>query len=476
MSVFCDDISRERAYFSSYNHGLSEISLALSVFEWGDALDASGRELRCSARNLTNGELDEDYRLRIIFAPYNIDTRGEFEDFESLCNYYSIPAAAIVERQNDVSHSFRAMPTHSSGDVKMSWCHCLSKDVQFQPTGGSLFPDRGTRKESQAVGYVRRSSAGRPAGPMSWHASDYFLHVVPGEGDSRSVKSATLLCFGASDTLVARFQTLLGDTTWRQALQEPYLLFDIIYDELYNNVDGLAWNLANTFRDMELSTLDHANGTDTRRTESGPTIEFAALHNMSKHCFHMNEVVDGAILALSNLVDHLESLSPSSGGTTSSIVVSALKYRIMLMRSTQLRLRSLEKRMTNIISLSFNLVTQKDSRVMQNDSYAMKTIAVLTLVFLPAAGIGTVFSMPFFNVDFQNHSTNTLEVARSFWIFWIITVPITAALFFGWWWWSLHRAKNRGVDRKGASESKPSHPISVSHEKEGMSRDHWDNV
>ena len=84
---------------------------------------------------------------------------------------------------------------------------------------------------------------------------------------------------------------------------------------------------------------------------------------------------------------------------------------------------------------------------MQNDSYAMKTIAVLTLLFLPAAGIGTIFSMPFFNVDFQNRATENLEVARSFWIFWIVTLPITAALFAAWW-WAYRRAWLRRIVRK----------------------------
>lgn len=44
---------------------------------------------------------------------------------------------------------------------------------------------------------------------------------------------------------------------------------------------------------------------------------------------------------------------------------------------------SLEHRYTNAVQ-AFNTITQQDSKVLKGDSKAMKTIAFLTMVFLPA--------------------------------------------------------------------------------------------
>lgn len=100
--------------------------------------------------------------------------------------------------------------------------------------------------------------------------------------------------------------------------------------------------------------------------------------------------------------------------------------------------------MSNVIQLSFNLVTQADSGVMKadsavlkTDSRAMKFIAFLTLVFLPATGVASVFSTPFFDVDWESPDTEekVLRTAKSFWIFWAVVLPLTLVgllLCFAW--------------------------------------------
>ena len=115
----------------------------------------------------------------------------------------------------------------------------------------------------------------------------------------------------------------------------------------------------------------------------------------------------------------------------------ALDYRKRSFQSTLLRLHSLEKRMSNVIQLSFNLVTQADSSVLKTDSRAMKFIAFLTLVFLPATGVASVFSTPFFDVDWESPGSNdrSLRTAKSFWLFWAVVLPLTLVgllLCFAW--------------------------------------------
>ena len=252
----------------------------------------------------------------------------------------------------------------------------------------------------------------------------------------------TLLCLGAPRRVVNRFYYLLRNPSWREAVEEPFLLFSIVYDELYHLVDQLAWGLADCFRPMEKGTLDRARNTNEVFHVSS---DFISLHNISKHCIYMNEAVEAATQTLDNMMAHLITKSGNSTSTT----ISSLQYRKTMFQSTQLRLRSLEKRMANIISLSFNLVTQQDSRVMQNDSSAMKAIAVMTLIFLPATGISSIFSTPFFSVTFDEPENRMLKVAACFWIFWVVTVPLTALIFLLWLW--IYR---QAKEKRGGSKSR----------------------
>jgi hypothetical protein len=156
----------------------------------------------------------------------------------------------------------------------------------------------------------------------------------------------------------------------------------------------------------------------------------------------MIEAAEASIIMLEAMVARLSRRVSPSDMTLDA--VDSLEYRKRSFQSTLLRLGSLEKRMSNVIQLSFNLVTQADSGVMKadsavlkTDSRAMKFIAFLTLVFLPATGVASVFSTPFFDVDWDLPDTEekVLRTARSFWIFWAVVLPLTLVgllLCFAW--------------------------------------------
>lgn len=75
-----------------------------------------------------------------------------------------------------------------------------------------------------------------------------------------------------------------------------------------------------------------------------------------------------------------------------------------------------------------------DSRALaeaaSRDAKAMKTLAVVTMVYLPPTAIATVFGMPFFNWD--NKSSN---VKGTFWIYWATAIPLTVLTLLVWWAW-----------------------------------------
>lgn len=97
--------------------------------------------------------------------------------------------------------------------------------------------------------------------------------------------------------------------------------------------------------------------------------------------------------------------------------VSAIRYRKRTFKSSLLRVYGLEKR-------AINGTQTYQAQLAQADSHAMKFIAFLTLVSLPVTGVATVFSSPFFSIDFDEDST-PLRVARCFWKFWVFVGPLT---------------------------------------------------
>ncbi|KAG8670558.1 hypothetical protein FPOAC1_009980 [Fusarium poae] len=81
----------------------------------------------------------------------------------------------------------------------------------------------------------------------------------------------------------------------------------------------------------------------------------------------------------------------------------------------------------------FNLITQHDSylqarlaRESLRDSKAMKTLSILTILFLPGAFIATVFSTNMFDFKSNNQQVR---------IYFAIVIPLTAVLMIGWLLW-----------------------------------------
>jgi Mg2+ and Co2+ transporter CorA len=71
----------------------------------------------------------------------------------------------------------------------------------------------------------------------------------------------------------------------------------------------------------------------------------------------------------------------------------------------------------------YNLMQSRIGDATLRDSSAMKSIAVLTMVFLPSTALATIFSMgSFFD---QSPSNRHIVVSSQFWVFWAISIPIT---------------------------------------------------
>ncbi|KAF2716507.1 hypothetical protein K431DRAFT_235238 [Polychaeton citri CBS 116435] len=91
-----------------------------------------------------------------------------------------------------------------------------------------------------------------------------------------------------------------------------------------------------------------------------------------------------------------------------------------------------ESRRDNLLNLEIAKQTAQVADETRRDGQAMKTIAVLTLVFLPGTAIASFFSMNMFNWE---PGPGEKVVSGYLWIYFAVTVPITLGFLGFWMWW-----------------------------------------
>jgi hypothetical protein len=112
-----------------------------------------------------------------------------------------------------------------------------------------------------------------------------------------------------------------------------------------------------------------------------------------------------------------------------------------------------EKQLFNLIAQrdsKLNIRLAKDSRTIASsskpDSTSMKTLAAVTVTFLPATFVSSLFAMPLFNWDAQG---NSQVIKHRFWIYWAVTAPLTIATLIIWISWTHRQSLNyRAQDKK----------------------------
>ncbi|KAI1385579.1 glycoside hydrolase family 31 protein [Hypoxylon trugodes] len=119
--------------------------------------------------------------------------------------------------------------------------------------------------------------------------------------------------------------------------------------------------------------------------------------------------------------------------------IPSLKRR---MHASQEYLGYLKERAERLSAVLFTLLTHEDSathaeladasrriaEASKRDSSSMKTVAVMTMAFLPATFIAALFSVP--SLDWQ--ATNGPVIQNNFWVYWAFTLPATAIVFGLW--------------------------------------------
>ncbi|KAJ3476728.1 hypothetical protein NLG97_g9030 [Lecanicillium saksenae] len=123
------------------------------------------------------------------------------------------------------------------------------------------------------------------------------------------------------------------------------------------------------------------------------------------------------------------------------------------------------KRVDIQINAIFNMMTQEDTlngielaksthqiaHASYRDSSSMKTLAIVTMFFLPGSFVSALFSMPMFKWDKVDADSRSIGVGLlpQFSLYWAITLPLTVVTFvlYFMWLWQLKRERDQGFDR-----------------------------
>jgi hypothetical protein len=121
-----------------------------------------------------------------------------------------------------------------------SWFHFLCKNIPVVEVDGV----------KQIVNRTRTGKKDLSQADFSWVRSAYCLKTKS-LGATKGWSEVTLVAFGGGTLLWEKFDELSSNASWQDILTDSYCLFDVVFECLYAQIDGLAWDLAHVYGQEE---------------------------------------------------------------------------------------------------------------------------------------------------------------------------------------------------------------------------------
>jgi Mg2+ and Co2+ transporter CorA len=264
----------------------------------------------------------------------------------------------------------------------------------------------------------------KPDASFTWYYTNLFTRWLTSTGQT------VVLAFDMQPPIQGRClralmhpdPSLLSDPFWAH----PYLM-----EQIARAQEPSVWGIR-----------DHVRASETEKKPEGrPQPDYRRLHDIARHAIHVNETLDATMQSLEYLMiehEYYKNLTPENATSASEDIHRRLRFFQSFIANLRSRSISNEKRLQNEIQLAFNTVAQHDSsitleigRATQLDSATMKTIAFVTLTFLPPTFICAIFSMSFFNYG----PDTGWNMSSNFWIYWVFAIPTTVITTVLWTYW-----------------------------------------
>ncbi|KAK3331281.1 hypothetical protein B0H66DRAFT_546202 [Apodospora peruviana] len=146
--------------------------------------------------------------------------------------------------------------------------------------------------------------------------------------------------------------------------------------------------------------------------------------------------------------DHFLPTDDADALSMSEDILQLLELPCSQVQTAHSQIQALKERVQSQANLVFGLMSREENRisrmmaehsagvavVAKRDSSAMKTIAFLTMAFLPGTFVATVLSTPFF--QWSGEADEPPVTTKYFWIYCVVAIPLTLSMLVGWrvWW------------------------------------------
>ncbi|KAH9203582.1 hypothetical protein DL95DRAFT_142809 [Leptodontidium sp. 2 PMI_412] len=145
------------------------------------------------------------------------------------------------------------------------------------------------------------------------------------------------------------------------------------------------------------------------------------------------------------MISDLQSMSPNLRKSSNQLT-GHVNFLISSRKNLFLRLQNLQRRSQTQLAFTYNILAQRDNKLnievardskvialaSSRDSSAMKTVAILTIAFLPGTFVASFFAMPLFN--WQANSSGEI-IGPHFWVYWVFAIPLTGLVLGIWGVW-----------------------------------------
>ncbi|KAF3034656.1 hypothetical protein E8E12_000961 [Didymella heteroderae] len=249
---------------------------------------------------------------------------------------------------------------------------------------------------------------------------------------------STVFCIGTDAWFERSLHETLGRMWRNPASVDPWTVQVPLLEAVVALQDRSVWLVRDVVRNVEKDRLR-----STRKHD-----DFVRLHEAARHTAHCFETLGVSINTVDALRQEIletyahKDEQDKSGKRATKQINKHIGAQLRMMRNLHARSQSNRDRLQSEIALAYNMIAQRDSRTMTElgnaarfDSRAMRTIAVVTMAFLPPTFLSAIFSMSFFSFQPQeNDGRGGWKVSDKFWLYFAFAIPLTCFTLAVWFW------------------------------------------
>ncbi|KAI9797187.1 MAG: hypothetical protein M1833_005596 [Piccolia ochrophora] len=320
--------------------------------------------------------------------------------------------------------------------------------------------------------------------PQSFHAGSYMI-ALSYDPNSRVTKA---FLHAASKSERERISASLNASS--SLWQHPLLVPVILFENHLQNAERYLLALSDKVTDMEADTGYVVAGrlalTDPSAIPKWNKLDLEGLTRRLHSCLaelvfldhvsHFRRECAGFLL---KTIKDVQRHFPAHGRRERAWEARELAQSIGFMSSASdtmwYQSQCLQKRVQSQIGVTYSMIAQNDSRLNQSiasdsaqiasaskrDSSAMKTVALITAIFLPGTFVATFFSMSMFEWQGTLEQSERRMVSPYLWIYFVVTIPFTLMVIFTWrfWWRHEEQTYQDEVRKSQRGDSSPSDAV-----------------